>query len=394
MSELKNEIPKAESEHDTEAGISRKQESENLVASSPDIKKRFQFTFQNFAKVICKRQNKKKADTFIIIYGLPRTGKTTLGFNILFPFLKLKRKLRRLGVSEWEIERGWKKLFRKYFATSCEDMGKKAKFNPPGSFTFVDEGLDIVSWHQRLTMEQKDLLELLQKTGKRHQLTVLITPSLSLLTKDILARAHYLFIILSEPGENGNDAYLFKNYTIPFMAEKFPFGLKKIEHDLEKFPFLSADRGSFLKYLKDRKRFMGVVKFGNIDKELYELYDKLVKEPSIMRDKRKRKMISFPRWQKLRFMFDTIVYNLYTKDNKTVTQIENLMTDKFGFTLANRELIKTHLNRMSMLEVRPDLDEKEEIIEPEIKDEEIQDITVDDLDEDEESYDGSNGKGS
>jgi len=345
------------------------------------------FSIGNFARIAIKRQKERSADTFIIIYGLPRSGKTTLGFKILLAYILLKRMLFRKGLDSWRPETGWRTLFKKYFATSSEDMGNKMRYNPEGSFCFVDEGLDVVSWQERLSREQKDLLVLIQKTGKRKNLTILITPSLSLLTKEMLARAHYLFIIPQEPDrKEGNSALLFKNYTIPFLAEKFPFGLSKIQKDLEKHSVLASDVQTFVNYLKRGRRFIGEVRFKGISPKLYELYDIIVKEPSIMAESKKRKMVSMARYQKLRYMFDTIVYNLYTKDNKSVAQIEQLITDKFGFNLANRELLKSHLNRMAMMEVRPAIDDEEQIIEEEKKKEEnLEDLAFDEAFEEEES---------
>jgi len=122
------------------------------------------WTFPNFAKVIYRRQKEKDADTFIIIYGLPRSGKTTLGFNILIPYIKLMRRMYKEGNVEWNPENRWSQHFKRYFATDSEDMNKKVKNNPPGSYVFIDEGIDVVSWMELMTRDQRELMELIQKT--------------------------------------------------------------------------------------------------------------------------------------------------------------------------------------------------------------------------------------
>lgn len=323
----------------------------------------YKLTFKNFARLVFARQVKKQADTFVIIYGLPRTGKTTLGFHLAMAYIDVMKEMYKKGKSTWEVPSRWSQIFRNYFATSCLDMIEKLKNNPKGSFVFIDEGLDLVSWHERLTTEQKDLIELIQKTGSKLIFTILITPSISLLTKEILARAHYLFIIPTEPDGEKNTAYIFKNYTIPFMAEKHPFALEGILRDLEKNPYLGSDINTFLSYLRDRRRLVGVITFRKIDEKIYNLYEKMIKEPSIMRERQRRRMVSYSKFFKTKYMLETILFNLYTKDNKSIAQLRRLLIDKFGNELASPETIKNAIDRLALMEKTPEeLSEKEEEI--------------------------------
>jgi hypothetical protein len=330
---------------------------------------------ETISKLAVKREKLKEADTFIIIYGLARSGKTTLAFKLLMPFLTLKRKLFNEGKSEWLPERKWSMLFKKYFSSDAEGMKENTKNNPKGSFNFVDEGLDVVSWHDRLTKEQKDLIELLQKSGKKCQLTILLLANFSILTKEILARAHYLFIIPKEPSPKGNIAFLFRNYKVPFLAEKNPFGLNRMFKDLARHPFLFEESRKFIKYLKRQRRLVGQVKFGKLNQKLYDLYDMLVKEPSIMKEHQKRRMVNYAMFYKLKYSFTTLIYNLVTKDGKTIGQIEKLLLDKFGSQLLNRNLIKNWIDKMTALEVKPTLDEQEIIeVEPTVTEDEDIDV--------------------
>ena len=342
-------------------------------------KTKYVFSFPNFAKLIYQRQVKKDADTFIIIYGVPRTGKTTLGFRIIIPYIKLMKKLHKEGKNVWQPEDRWSKILKRYFASSSEDMNEKIKNNPDGSFTFIDEGADVVSWMDLMTSEQRELMKLIQKTGKKHILTVLITPSLGLLTKYVLARAHYMFIILDEPHEDGNVAYLLRNYKVPFLAEKQPFGLNKIIRDLEKNPYLAQNLDQ---YMIDKTRLVAKVKFKKINEKLYSLYDKLVKEPMIMSEKKTKKTVSYVKYQKIKYILDNLLWRLYTNDDKSIAQIQRLMTDKFGVQLVSRSSIENWISKIMALEVKPEFAEEESLKvekKPEIKEEE--DLSIDETEE-------------
>ena len=318
---------------------------------------RLTLSFKSFANLIYKRQVEKDADTFIIIYGLPRSGKTTLGFDILDPYIKLMREKSKTNKNLWKPERYWSEHFKKYFASDSEDMNKKIKNNPNGSYTFIDEGIDVLSWMEMMSREQKNLVELIQKTGKKHMLTILVTPNMGLLTKSILTRAHYLFIIMDEPTKEGNYAFMLKNYTNPFLAETQPFGLSRMFKDFKKIPNLTENKYRLYKYMRDRSRLVGVKRFHRFNQKIYKLYDKMVKEPSIMRGSKTKRMIPYAKYHKLDYTFKTILYNLYIRDGKSVAQIHRLLTDKFGSNLISKTTIQTYINKISSLEVKPDLSE-------------------------------------
>ena len=330
---------------------------------------------KDFAKMIVKRQVEKKADTFVIIYGLARSGKTTLGFKILMVYLRLVRRLYKLGKHDWLPEKTWFKLLVKYFATDAGDMNSKIKHNPDNSFTFVDEGLDVASWHDRLTRELKELLELIQKTGKKGQLTLLLVNNISILTKELLARAHYLFIIAEEPTPKGNSALLFRNYTNPFLAEKNPFGLNRLFKDIQKRPFILDEPDKFMNYMMRQKRLVATVYFRALDKKLYDLYDKVVKEPSIMKEKEKRRVISFWRYKKLKFMVDLVIFNDSIRGGKKISETQRLFTDKWGNCWISRNTIQTRKNIMMAMEKPPNLT-TEEVIDTPIEISESEDISL------------------
>lgn len=342
--------------------------------------KRSVFTINNFVKRIVWRQNNKDADTFIIIYGPRRSGKTTLGFQILISYLHAMRRQHILGKSEWKVPRSWKKLFTEYFAGDAEDMIRKIKNNPEKSFTFVDEGDDVLSWQHAMEKEQKDLNELILKAGKKKMLTILLVPSISLLQKTQLSNAHYMFIVPDEPKGDRNTAYLFKNHKNPILREKVPFGLKSIEQDVLKNKHLASNE-AFCDYLAKRDRFITRFAYRAMEPKLYSLYDALVKEPLIMRERQRRRMVSLSRFARLQYAMDTILHNLYVHDDKNVSQIERLLRDKFGSSLVSRTVIKNHIDKMSVLQVKP-IEDGEVLDAPEVQDLPEEDLLLEHLEGD------------
>ena len=311
-----------------------------------------------FASLALSRFLKKRTDTFIIIYGKPRTGKTNLGFNLLIPYMKICKKAYEKGLLDFNPPRYWKTIFKRYFTDTAEDMSRKVKKNEDASPIFLDEGLDVLSWHDILTKEQQDLIELLMKTGKKGNFVILITPMLGLLTKDILSRAHYMFIIPQEFRQTGwNSAFVLKNYDIPILAEKNPFGIYTLIKKVEKHPSLFSEVDNFVSLTMRQKTYKGVLPFHFINLKLYNLYDKLVKEPSILNSKRKRRFVSKERFDKLKFMFDSLLYNLHKRDGKTYAQIESLLTDKFGRVLLSRQTIKKYIDIMGRIQIKPNFKE-------------------------------------
>lgn len=339
--------------------------------------KKFTFSFKKFAATAALRYDKKEADTFIIIYGKPRTGKTSLGFNILIPYIHLikKGKIQCEGKGV-QIPRGWKGIFKEFFSDSAGDMIKKIKHNPKRTPVFIDEGNDVASWTHQLEREQVDLMELLQKSGERGNIILLIVPNMKLLTKNMLSRAHYLFMIIHEPKDDNNSFYLFKNHDNPILAENMPFGFPKIEKDILKYPFLSKEK-HFDEYVRKSDRFIGKFHFRPVNKKIYALYKKIIKDPSIQKERKRVSVVGKDKFDKLQYAFDVLVHNLNARDNKTVAQIHTLLTDKFGFSLITKPTLSSHIDKMKMTSVRPEIGNSE-IIDEEINESEVEDIELDD----------------
>jgi len=308
-------------------------------------------TLDFLARIVAYRQKHKESDTFIIIYGRRRTGKSTLGLQLLRRYLKVKNKQYREKKTTWKPEHRWAQHFQKYFAGDAMDMLKKIKSLPEESYVFVDEGVDVASWQHAMETEQKNLKELILKAGKRKLLTIFITPSLRLLSKDILAQAHYMLLIDSEPRDDKNVAHVLSNYDDPVLAENNPFGLypiiKRITRAKRHVP------GMLYNLISSSDSYVGSLVYKRLDTRIYELYDALVKEPLIYRQRQRTKYVSKALYDKTNYVLNTVFYNLYTKDNKSLAQLERLATDKFGNTLLSSSTIKRRINQMAEA-TRPD----------------------------------------
>lgn len=300
------------------------------------------------------------------------SGKSTLGFNILMPYIQLMRDVasgkyrpgfipkdfpssklwdpRPIKPDGTRAERvRWSNIFKENFSGDSFDAAKKIKTNPPGAPNFIDEGLDAASWMNQMSREQQGLVHLLKKSSKKLMPTILITPSMSLLNKEMLRRAEYLFVIIDEPGPDGNYAYQLKNYKNAFLREIMPFGFKDIVKDIEKRKDLH-NKKNFDHYLKTRECFVRTIKFKAIDPKIYDLYDKVVKDPLINKSNPSKKFVSLSQHTKLKYMFDTLLFNLHNKDQKSYAQMMSLLTDKFGNSLTTKHTVRTYIERMAAAE--------------------------------------------
>lgn len=314
--------------------------------------------FNNFAKLISKRQHEKNSDTFVVIYGPRRVGKTTLGFHILMKFLELKKQEYKDGISAWKVPTHWKELFKNYFSGDSDEMRKKLLNNPEESFNFVDEGNDVASWTRQLEEEQKGLQEVVLKAGKRKNLIIFIVPSMKLFTKTMLAQAHYLFMIPHEPNKGQNRAYLFKNYDNPILRENNPFGFKMIEKEVLKNKFLSKSE-NFIKYLKKQDRYITHFNYGIVPKRIYELYDVIVKEPLLNKTRKKRSMVPASKYTKVQYMFNTLINNLHLKEDKNINSIHKLCIDPFGFSLVSQPTLQKMVDEYTTMDLTPELKRKD-----------------------------------
>jgi len=332
---------------------------------------RERLSIKDFAKIPIIRQRESEADTFIIIYGARRTGKSTLGLKILKEYILYKKKLyakieemqeqgmelskkwqRYVQLYNWKPPARWKPLFEKHFATSTSEMAEQILKLPKGSFCFVDEGIDIASWQDMMKTEQKELMQNVLKAGERGLLTIFITPSLKLLRKEILAEAQY-FIIIPRPHRRGvGEALVLRNYDNSILREYKPFGVADLINNLTKWKRISHER--FIAKIKALPTYTGYFKYGRMDERVYELYRVMVKEPAMLLQKKETKYISKLKYDKILYALQTVLYNLYVRAGYSPKQIESLFIDKWGNKLWGISRIKTAIEKISTMAEEPD----------------------------------------
>jgi len=308
-------------------------------------------TLPSFTRLAITEKNKYNRDCVIIIYGRPRSGKTTIGLHILSEYFKKLHNWK--GDGFFNSKKIWGEAFDNNFATSSQEAKNMFKDFSYDDFVFVDEGIDVASYHQQMTREQSNFFQLLQKTGEKRLLTIFITPSYKLLTKDILRRAHYMFVINRNPrvrkekGESkatGNEALLYRNFEDPIRAEANPFGLNEL------FKKASKNKMMPLKHLYYKSRCMvGKMRFRWIDKDIYELYRKKIKIPQINKSY-SRGSVSRKKYNKLRYRLLTLLNNLYKKHTDNYSKISRLCYDKWGNKLASPQTIKKLIEQYQALE--------------------------------------------
>lgn len=319
------------------------------------------------SKMIIKRQIEKNAGTNVVIYGAPRTGKTNLGLLFLISYIRLMKQLERKNKSAWKIPRYWKDLFKNYFAVDCEDMVEKIKKNPKRSFSFVDEGDDLFAWMSQMEKNQVKLTQLMLKAGFKELFNIIMVPSMKIFSKAILSQAQYLLIIPNEPGpdENGvkcNYAYILRNHNNPILKENVPFNFKTMEAKVLKMPVLGQTE-NFENIIRRNQCYIGKIKFRAVDQKIYDLYEKLVKEPLFYLNKEKGKSVSYARYKKLDYFFKTLLHNLYSKEEFSLKRMERNMIDKFGDTLITAPTIQKYINRMAAIENKPKHMFKDDVLE-------------------------------
>lgn len=309
-------------------------------------------TLFQFVRIILKEKEKYKRDCFVIIYGRTRTGKTTIGLKMLqYQWLLQKNKnlktIKGLGKQRLPPMNWWKNTFKRNFAISSFDATEKIRNMPYDESIFIDEGIDIASWHEQMTREQSSFIHLLQKTGEKRLLTIFITPSYSLLTKAILQRAHYLLIIPEEHDEFGNYVYLYKNYKDPIRAEKNPFDLNYLFAKIEKLKMLPDER-----VYGSSNRLIGGFRFNWINEKVYECYREEIKLPQLT-EIRRSLSVPITRYIKVKYQLETLLSNLRKLDEKNYRMLERLTVTKFGEHLFTDQAIKKLIDGYDMLEKPP-----------------------------------------
>jgi len=202
-----------------------------------------------------------------------------------------------------------------------------------------------------MSAEQSNLLQLLQKTGEKRLVIIIITPTYKMFTKRFFARSHYLFIIPSEAKLKGNYALAYKNYTDPVYAEARPYDLKELFEEAEKKRPFNIER----KYTSS-DCFLDYFKYNWVDKKIYNLYCQIVKDP--VRDEViGSRSIPYQVHMKNWYRFGVLLYNLRKYLKKEGVGYKNMVSDlgfdTFGNKVITEDFIRDMVDSITALKKPP-----------------------------------------
>lgn len=313
----------------------------------------------NFIDIVTMRQTIKNQDTFILLHGVAGSGKSTLCLHLIAKYIKKKKKEFKEGKITWEPESHLSRHFRKYVASDPLEADEKIEELPAGSYLWVDEGTDTASWMDMMSKNQKEYMKTLQKSRDKKLFYLKNVPNMKLMNKNILQRSHYLLLMMGEHDGKSNTVYVFRNYDNSILRDSIPFGYKNIENDLLKNPYIDDNKTKLHNYLIRQPCCIAFFTFRAVNPKIYNLYDKLIKQPNMFKKAKKKKDIPYATYHKTKYAFDTLMYNLYNHDDKTLAQVQNLLTDKFGRALTSITSIRAWINKMAMMDVPPDVENKD-----------------------------------
>jgi hypothetical protein len=126
-----------------------------------DIDRMLREKCDNIKKIL-----KKNWDAVVVIDGMERSGKSTLGFVIADYIAEGKLTLDNVAVDG-------------------DDAMKKCESLPDGSVLMIDEGSLVFSSKDSMTKEQKKLLKIINVIGQKNMVFIIVLPSFFDLTKAI-----------------------------------------------------------------------------------------------------------------------------------------------------------------------------------------------------------------
>lgn len=164
-----------------------------------------------------RTSTKQNRDCVIIISGETGVGKSTLGYNILKKYLKLK--------PDVDIRR----IFEKHFVYTRRRLIEKIKTIRKGSIIIIDEAINALFRRDFMKGKQKELIKLLNMCRDRNLVLIFNIPNFWDLDTTIRDFRIRLWIYVDERGE----AYIFAPDRNPFVKD--PWHTKENEKKLRKW---------------------------------------------------------------------------------------------------------------------------------------------------------------
>ncbi|MCX6817730.1 MAG: hypothetical protein NTU57_02640 [Candidatus Aenigmarchaeota archaeon] len=295
------------------------------------------FTFEWLAEQVIDRQVYGK-DTIIIIIGDRRAGKSNWGLKLTRAYIKLRKK------AEQAKGKDFKWSWDGNFPITRNMAIKTASINYM-SFNFYDEGGDQFYTTESLKRAQRKLVKFFNKSGSKLNLTVICWPDIWTLDPKIINMATLLVIVPYRFKDVCSWAFIYGKSSNPLTYDRF--GIMKIRKKLEsptkasifaqnfsmdgtfkvrhrdKEIEINYPKGLF-KFLRSIPSFMKMHRFGPVDQRFEDAYIKNVKNKQQTKDEDEDNYVPMVQYQKLKTQYETLLHNLYVKQDMSFAQLERL----------------------------------------------------------------------
>ena len=332
------------------------------------------FSFSWLAQQVLRRQAVRK-DCIIIISGDRRQGKSNWGLKLIRAYIRLRR------AQDPNFTWSWKKNF----PLSRTSAMKMAETLPQKNFIFYDEGGDQFYRQETNKRSQRELVKFLNKSGMKMHLTIIVWPDVYTLDPKIVNMAQLLVIVpyraeamipcrsgsatTYKPESICSFAFVYGRSNNPFNYDKF--GIEKIRKKLtgpkagvrSMLPTMNGEMTvdhegervkiryplELFKFLRSMPTFCMMHKFQPVNKRFEDVYIKNVKDLQLKAN-REDDYISQAEYERLRVQYRTLLYNLYTRDDKSLAQLERLHIDTKGNHVRSVSGIKHDIDSMKAMQ--------------------------------------------
>lgn len=301
-------------------------------AEEKDATREARYSFRWLAEQIILRQKHEK-DMIVIVSGDRRMGKSTWALKLVRQYIIQRRK--KQDGFKWS----WKSNFP-LSRTHAQELAAGVYM----SFIVYDEGGDQFYRQETTKKAQRDLIKFMNKCGAKKNLTIIIWPDVFTLDPKILNMAQLLVLVPYRAGNTCAWAFLYGRSNNPLNYDKF--GIEKIRKKLlsptkghakvhipsmgGKTTVIKKGKEVEVEYPKDLFKFLRTIptfmkshKFGPLEKDFEAKYIKHVKEPQLMAHA-DDDYVNVVQYRKLELQYNTLLYNLFVRDDKSYAQLERL----------------------------------------------------------------------
>ena len=328
----------------------------SAAQATEDFKKRF--TFEWLAQGILDRQEYDK-DFIVLILGERGAGKSNWGLKLIRAYIRLRRK--QDPMFKWS----WRNNFP-LSRTQAKKMGEKLS----KSFIFHDEGGDQFYSQETLKKVQRDLVKFMNKDRWKLNLKIIIWPDPFTLEPKIMNMANLLVMVPYRYKNICSFAFIYGRSGLTITYDKFGIfrARKKAESPTKSssrllIPTLDGTMkirygnkteeihypSSTFKFLKSMPTFLKMHRFGRVDRRFEDAYKKNVKAKNKDHEEEDR-YVPIVVYNRLRDQYQTLLYNLYSKNDMSYAQLERLhISPMDGQHIKSVEGIKRAINSIKAM---------------------------------------------